>query len=1279
MALHSQLQSKCFRHTSSEKGQNGDSGDRCGTMNLQSQLQSPYSRDAWLALLRDLFGHSAGIFKRPVPVADASLSTLFIRVLHLGDLKTADGKTAALLDIEVVPGLSLPRNRAGIRHLAARLIDGNERVAILAAFHTPTASDWRFSFIIREKSFDIATGETLTHETPARRFTYLLGPNEKCRTAAERFATLQGTTVTLTAIEEAFKVDKLTKEFYGELSDWYFWALTQVKFPDDIEKDEEKRNATMTIRLITRLMFVWFLKKKGLIPDCLFDKTTIDEWLNNSDATGSTYYKAVLQNLFFATLNFDPKEGKREFVEWGKKGVLAYRYKRFFRRGAAELFLDVCKGIPFLNGGLFENLDKYTETESPRRLDCFSNAKENEKRLVVPDDLFFAKGKIVDLSAFYGDKKKSAVKVKGLFEILNAYNFTVEENTPYDQDVALDPELLGHVFENLLASYNPETRTTARKQTGSFYTPREIVQYMVDESLIAYLKQTVGHGLEEEYRKLTRYTDEPITLNDDQKSAIMHALLTCKILDPACGSGAFPMGVLQQMVHILNRIDPDNTYLKAQALKQIEKETRAVVNSASSLDDKIEKMRETLRLFDETTTRPDYARKLLLIENNIFGVDIQPVAVQIAKLRFFISLVVEQNDKNDIRPLPNLETNFVAADALIGIAKPDNTLFSSDEQVTAIEHDLKANRHRHFFARTMHTKRTCRKEDKRLRDALQQRLVELATKPDETVIAENLALIKKLEDDRSNYLAEKWEKRERQEQEDLFGSTKPEQQTLPLRVDINKAKRDKIDCDIRHCRARIAAEHAKATNNAFTREAEKLAAWDPYDQNATSPFFDPEWMFNITGGFDIVIGNPPYINFSKNKAEGNKYKQHRFSCFDSNGDIYYLFYERGYYLLKKNGHLCFITSKTWMRTGAGESLRTFLAKNTDPQLVIDFVGQQIFESATVNTNIILFTKQENHRGTRACVAGPESRTNLSYFVQRNSAHQPFNTSKSWVILNPIEQSIKAKMEKIGTPLKDWDISINYGIKTGFNGPLKDGGCFIITDWKREEILSNCATADERKRTDELIRPILRGRDIKRYSYEWAHLYIISTFPSLNIDIEKYPSVKTHLLSFGMERLEQTGRTYTINGEKITARKKTHNKWFETQDQIGYWEDFSKPKIVWGNLSLSAAFAAAPDDMYINAPCSMIVPFSGYLLAILNSRLGDWYIRQNGVTRNGGYFEYKPMFVERLPVPVIGHSKEAVFSELSVQPDRTKQRKVDAMVYDLYGLSKDEIAFIEQNR
>ena len=290
-------------------------------------------------------------------------------------------------------------------------------------------------------------------------------------------------------------------------------------------------------------------------------------------------------------------------------------------------------------------------------------------------------------------------------------------------------------------------------------------------------------------------------------------------------------------------------------------------------------------------------------------------------------------------------------------------------------------------------------------------------------------------------------------------------------------------------------------------------------------------------------------------------------------------------------------------------------------------------------------------------------------MQQSGTECEFCSSDSWVILSPIEQSIKRKIEAVGTPLKDWDIQINYGIKTGYND------AFIIDTAKRDEILANCQSEDERERTAELIRPILRGRDIKRYGYNWAGLYLIATFPSRHYDIEQYPAVKKYLLSFGIERLEQTGKVHNVNGEKIKARKKTNNKWFETQDSISYWEDFSKPKIVWGNLNLRPSYAIVEDNSFINAPSPMIVPASRYLLAILNSKLADYFIRQLGVTRNGGYFEYKPMFIEQLPVPQC--LDDSILKEINTNATIKNEKIIDTIVYSLYGLNDEEIQYIEK--
>ena len=388
---------------------------------------------------------------------------------------------------------------------------------------------------------------------------------------------------------EVFSSELLTKKFYSELSDWYAWAVQVARFPNDLttSEDDEKYNHESCIRLITRLIFVWFLKQKHLIPEEFFDERYIKEHFieefNPHDRKNllynpevSKYYRLILQNLFFAMLNCPiVEEGKdiannRRFRGDSQKGYLRdgynvnnlMRYKNEFRSGGADEFVQMANShVPFLNGGLFDCLDK-----KPEKLyyDGFSERKESLEQLYVPDWLFFGDevGQSIDLSQWYGDRKKKNVSARGIIDILKRYNFTIEENTPLDQEVSLDPELLGKAFENLLASYNPETKTSARKQTGSFYTPREIVQYMVDESLVAHLKRVCGEDLEPQYRALLSYSTEETTLDDTQRKSIMQAIYNCRILDPACGSGAFPMGVLQQMVHVLRQVDSTNEMWK---------------------------------------------------------------------------------------------------------------------------------------------------------------------------------------------------------------------------------------------------------------------------------------------------------------------------------------------------------------------------------------------------------------------------------------------------------------------------------------------------------------------------------------------------------------------------------------------------------------------------------------------------------------------------------------------------------------------------------------------
>lgn len=537
------------------------------------------------------------------------------------------------------------------------------------------------------------------------------------------------------AWEEVFNVELLNKRFYRELANWYFWALPQVDFPADIEKDDEKRRATGLIRLLTRLIFCWFLKEKNLVPEKLFVESDLKNILKDLSPDASTYNEAILQNLFFATLNqrmdkdakgqpfraFAKNEGfQKNRVTYGVDTL--YRYEEHFHD--PDTALDHFADVPFLNGGLFECLDRIEEgTNKKLYLDGFSrNAK---KRPTIPNRLFFGSEHEEDLSGAYGDTKRKKEKVRGLLRILHAYKFTIVENTPVDQEIALDPELLGKVFENLLASYNEETKTTARKQTGSFYTPRPIVDYMVDESLKAHLAAALAKaGLSEKDAQagldiLFTYTERAHPFSEQEVATLLDAIHTCKVLDPACGSGAFPMGMLHKLVYIIHKLDPDNA-----RWKQLQIDAAAKIPDLSARDAAIAAIER-----DFADNEDDYGRKLYLIENCLYGVDIQPIAIQISKLRFFISLVCDQRtnrnkkDNHGIRPLPNLETKFVAADTLMGLPEMDQRALLPG-RVYQIEAEIEALYHSHFAIQRRDQKLALQKKIKGLRNELGRLLAE---------------------------------------------------------------------------------------------------------------------------------------------------------------------------------------------------------------------------------------------------------------------------------------------------------------------------------------------------------------------------------------------------------------------------------------------------------------------------------------------------------------------------------------------------------------------------
>ena len=1090
-------------------------------MNYKEIIESKYNREAWQQLLHDIFLSNVSFWRSPKEVK--ANSRLAKNALNLGKISLSDGEALAIYEVELSDKVDIERNRAGIRDMLTKDWRDMGYAGAFLFCYRKNESVLRFSYVSETWGFN-KDGIYERLSTNTKRYTYLLGEGRGCRTAIEQFGALKNSKLALSDVTAAFSVEALTKQFYKDLYEWYQWAVdpaSGVYFPNNtsIEADDREDIETKIIRLITRIMFVWFIKQKELVPNKIFDvdflETILKDFDPNSAVVGN-YYNAILQNLFFGTLNRaieDEQGNKRKFATNVKKDIKTlYRYAEMFTISEDEV-IKLFSEVPFLNGGLFECLDKTKTIDGVEQAYNYDGFSRNDKkfadgryrnRAVVPNVLFFE-------------------PERGLISILSRYNFTIEENSPEEQQVALDPELLGKVFENLLGAYNPETKETARNQSGSFYTPREIVNYMVDESLISYLGNTA----------FVRSLFSPEFVYDKTKEAeyktIADKLKAIKILDPACGSGAFPMGLLNKMIEILCHITPDENI---------------------------------------------YEMKLAIIENCIYGSDIQSIAAQITKLRFFISLICNC-EKDATKPnfgiptLPNLETNFVAANSLIAKKKQDSHNLFENPEIEPTKKVLTEIRHEHFSAKTAYRKSTLREKDKQLREKL----------------------------------------------------------------------------------AKLLAED----NDFAPEDAKQLAAWNPYDQNAVAGFFDPAWMFGVSDGFDIVIGNPPYIQLQNDGGKLAKlYADCNYKTYARTGDIYCLFYERGYQLLKPNGHLCYITSNKWMRAGYGEKTREFFAKNTNPLLLIDFAGVKIFESATVDTNILLFAKAVNEHKTLCAVTNKQNKDsvkNLSVFVQQSGSVCEFSNSDSWVILSPIEQSIKRKIEAVGTPLKDWDIQINYGIKTGYND------AFIINTEKKDEILSNCQTEDERTRTAELIRPILRGRDIKRYGYNWANLWLINTHNGIRgklerVHIEDYPAIKAHLDQYW---------------DRISKRADKGDTPYNLRN-CAYLDLFFQPHICWKAVGRKLAFALVEAGTFLTAPASFISAgrYNKTVLAFLCSTICTYFVYKNSDTTGAGDIMLNIQSLIKFPIP-----------KIDIDFDDFSDREIDLYIYDIYKFTKEEIHYIEE--
>lgn len=753
---------------------------------IRSILESPYDRKVWKSFLQAQFtNNKLNAEDRTILLSDKTLSK---QCLSLGNYEISDYSKIGIFEVQLKDDVKISRNRVALRNLIKDITQQVSGAMVVFV----QGDKWRFSYISKRKVKNTATKEIEDKQTAPKRYTYLFGKNEKALTAAIRFDKLiqkQQQNIfqflSLDDFEEAFSVEKLSKEFFQNYKATYedfvqfltgkHYGKKGNKYVEQVIhkpnwqlttlfNKDEKQARDFCKRMMGRIVFLYFIQKKG--------------WL--AVAQGKNWGEGNPDYLFHL---FKKSKSKDDFYH----EELVNMFFKTLNNPDSEKASNEFR-FPYLNGGLFDN----------------SHDKKYNK-LHLPEVIF-----------------------EKLFTKFNEFNFTVYEDAPDEHTVAVDPEMLGHIFENLLED---------NKDKGAFYTPKEIVHYMCKESLKAYLyAHNELHIAENELGKITiEKIIQQQELNNDEKQfaekyayKIIDALDTLKICDPAIGSGAFPMGLLQEIF---------NAQIYLQELKG----------------------------FKKGVTDADIKKHI--IEESIYGVDIDAGAVDIARLRFWLSLVV---DEVKPQPLPNLDFKIVCANTLIPLGKLENSLLIDDKTVKA----LAQVRHDYFVA--SHTeKKDLEKKFKLLQDDLLK----------------------------NKELGDK------------------EQQEILL----------------------------------------KLYNFNPFDDHSNT-WFDPWWMFGIKDGFDIVIGNPPYVQLQKDSGKlANQLGKLGYDTFERTGDIYSIFYERGVNLLKEKGILCYITSNKWMRANYGASTRQFFAEKTFPLLLIDFGNIQVFDTATVDTNILILQNKPKAR------------------------------------------------------------------------------------------------------------------------------------------------------------------------------------------------------------------------------------------------------------------------------------------------------------------------------
>ena len=983
----------------------------------------------------------------------------------------------------------------------------------------------------------------------------------------------------------------LDKGFYAELLHIIGLAETKNGGQLLIErlKEGERNEGTMLEETISKLHSL--NKIKLLRNASAYGETYEERLFNVALELNITWINRVLFLKLLEAQLIAYHKGEQDYAFLNFKKIPEYDIlERLFFEVLAKNYSERSKDIattyakiPYLNSSLFE------PTELEHNTLLISN---------LPDDKTIPILSTTVLKDAEGKKRIGSLSsLEYLLDFLDAYDFSSEGSVEIQEEnkTLINASVLGLIFEKINGY-----------KDGSFFTPGIITMYMCRESLRKATVQKFNEIKGWQLGSFDELKDRIDPFNREEREEANAIINQIRICDPAVGSGHYLVSALNEFIAMKSdlKILQDEHKNRIHHLIKIENDELLVYEADNN---------ERFFSYNPKNAESQVVQKTLfnekktIIENCLFGVDINPNSVKICRLRLWIELLKNAYYKNaiELETLPNIDINIKSGNSLLSRFNLDTDLKTALKKTKISIAEYKNAFHKYQNA-----------ENKEQKWDLEH-FIDKIKHNFRTEINKNSKEVKELQNLKSEYYL-------KYEQAQLFDDT--------LTIEQEKHKKQ-LEAAIEKVEAEIEAINSnKIYENAF------------------------EWRFEFPQvlddegnyiGFDVIVGNPPYIQLQKMGEMTTVLEKMSFQTFARTGDIYCLFYEKAYQLLKQGGICNFITSNKWMRAGYGEATRKFFIEYTNPLILIDFAGIKVFDTATVDVNILLYAKEKSTFNTQACIVKDKELKELSLYVSQHAQTTQFKNADSWVILSDIEQRIKAKIEAIGTPLKDWDINIYRGILTGYNE------AFIIDKVKKEEILANCKTEEERQRTGEIIRPILRGRDIKRYGYEFADLYLLFIpwhFPLHLVEPEikgaskeaeeafenQYPAIYNHLLQY---KTELSNRNKAETGIRY--------EWYALQRWgANYWEDFSKQKIVYPNMTKFMPFLLDKKNFMTNQKCFIMTGEKlAYLTAFFNSNIFKICYRDNFPDLQGGTRELSKIFFEQVKIPDVEDSIDIDFDIL----------------------------------